>query len=42
MGVFWRKDAYKEVGEFDINQHYVMDYDYWLRLGEKYKAGFIM
>lgn len=41
MGVFWRKEAAKEVGEFDVSQHFVMDYDYWLRLGEKYPAGVI-
>lgn len=41
MSCFWRKEAYKKVGEFDIKQHYVMDYDYWLRLGEKYGAGVI-
>lgn len=41
MACFWRKEAYKSVGEFDINQHYVMDYDYWLRLGEHFRAGVI-
>lgn len=33
---FIRKKAVDEVGPFDIDQHRVMDYDYWLRLGEKY------
>ena len=41
MSCFCRKEAAKEVGEFDINQHFVIDYDYWLRLGKKYKAGVI-
>ncbi len=41
MGVFFRKEAFKEVGDFDKSQHYVMDYDYWLRLGEKYRPGII-
>lgn len=41
MACFWRVEAAKEVGEFDINQHFVIDYDYWLRLGKKYKAGVI-
>lgn len=41
MACFWRKEVAKEVGEFDINQHFVIDYDYWLRLGKKYKAGVI-
>lgn len=41
MACFWRKKAFNEIGEFDMMQHYVMDYDYWLRLGEKYRAGVI-
>lgn len=41
MGVFWRREAYLQIGLFDKDQHYVMDYDYWLRLGEKFNAGVI-
>lgn len=41
MGVFWRRDIHKEVGLLDPKQFYVMDYDNWLRLGRKYKPGFI-
>lgn len=41
MATFWRKDAAKKVGKFDATQHLVMDYDYWLRLGKKYQAGYI-
>lgn len=41
MSCFWRREAAKEVGEFDISQHLVIDYDYWLRLGKRYKAGVI-
>lgn len=41
MACFWRKESTNQIGEFDIKQHYVMDYDYWLRLGEKFKAGVI-
>lgn len=41
MACFWRKEAAQGTGEFDINQHFVIDYDYWLRLGKKYKAGVI-
>lgn len=33
---FWRRDAVKEFGLFDEDQHLVMDYDYWLRMGRKY------
>lgn len=41
MACFWRKEAAKEVGEFDVNQYLVLDYDYWLRLGKRYPAGVI-
>lgn len=41
MGVFWRKEVHKQVGLPDPKQFYVMDYDYWLRLGRVYKPGFI-
>ncbi len=33
---FWRQEAMKEFGLFDENEHLVMDYDYWLRIGKKY------
>lgn len=41
MATFWRKEAAKKIGRFDKTQYFVMDYDYWLRLGKRYKAGFI-
>lgn len=41
MGVFWRKEAQNETGLLDAKQFYVMDYDYWLKLGKKYDPGFI-
>lgn len=41
MACFWRKDAAKEIGQLDPKQNYVMDYEYWLRLGKKYRAGVI-
>lgn len=33
---FWRRNVVDEIGLFDMNEHYVMDYDYWLRIGSKY------
>ena len=33
---FWRRDVVEEFGLFDENEHLVMDYDYWLRIGKKY------
>jgi glycosyltransferase involved in cell wall biosynthesis len=38
---FWRKRAYEEFGDLDESQRYSLDYEYWLRLGQKYKPGFI-
>jgi glycosyltransferase involved in cell wall biosynthesis len=33
---FWRRQVMDELGVFDKNEHFVMDYDYWLRIGKKY------
>lgn len=33
---FWRRDVVDEFGTFNVNEHLVMDYDYWLRIGKKY------
>lgn len=34
---FWRRCLVDEFGLFDENEHLVMDYDYWLRIGKKYQ-----
>ncbi len=39
--VFWRREVTDEIGLFDENQYYEMDYEYWLRIGKKYRPGFI-
>jgi len=39
--VFFKKEVFESAGFFDINQHLVMDYDYWLRIGKKYPVSFI-
>ena len=33
---FWRREVYEEFGEFDEDLHLTMDYDYWLRIIQKY------
>lgn len=38
---FLNRKAIDEFGYFDINHHRVMDYDYWLRIGRKYRPGII-
>jgi len=39
--VFFTRDVYQEVGPLDLNCHYSMDYDYWLRIGKKYSPVYI-
>ncbi|MBP9669857.1 glycosyltransferase [Candidatus Woesebacteria bacterium] len=34
---FWSRKAWEKVGEFNEKYHYVMDYDYWLRMSKWYK-----
>lgn len=41
MGVFWRRGAGRQVGQFDKDLRYAMDYDYWLRLGALWPGRFV-
>jgi len=34
---FWRKKVSDEIGNFDESIHFTMDYEYWLRIGSRYK-----
>lgn len=34
---FWSRKSWEKVGEFNPKYHYVMDYDYWLRMSKWYK-----
>lgn len=34
---FWSRRAYQRIGKFNPKYHYVMDYDYWLRLSKYYR-----
>lgn len=38
---FWRKELLDAVGCFNEKEHLCMDYEYWLRIGQKYDAGVI-
>lgn len=38
---FWRRKLHKEIGYIDEDEHYTMDYEFWLRIGQKYPAGAI-
>lgn len=41
MGVFWRHEAGKQVGAFRADLRHAMDYDYWLRLGQRWPGRFV-
>jgi GT2 family glycosyltransferase len=34
---FWRRTVWEDVGPLDDRLKYTMDYDYWLRVGHKYR-----
>lgn len=34
---FWSRKAWEKIGEFNDKYHYVMDYDYWLRMSKYYR-----
>ncbi|HEX3978090.1 MAG TPA: glycosyltransferase family 2 protein [Solirubrobacteraceae bacterium] len=38
---FWRRVLHDEIGYLNEDEHYVMDYEFWLRVGERYRAGVI-
>jgi glycosyltransferase involved in cell wall biosynthesis len=35
--VFWRRQAFEDVGPFDESLRYVADCDYWMRAGERHR-----
>ena len=39
--VFWRRELVEEFGLFDVDEHLAMEYDFWLRIGAKYRPVFI-
>lgn len=39
--VFWRRELWEKIGDFDEKLNYAMDYQYWLRVVEKYDFYFI-
>ena len=34
MGVFWRRSFGEQIGPLNVNLHYSMDYDYWMRFAQ--------
>lgn len=41
MTVFWKREVMEECWYFDENEHLCMDYEYWLRIWEKYEPLYI-
>ena len=39
--VFFRRHVFEEVGPLDINLHYCLDYEYWMRVGKRFKLGYM-
>lgn len=39
--VFWRRKIIEETGFFNCNLNFAMDYEYWVRIGKKYKPAII-
>lgn len=39
--VFWKAQIHAQHGFFDETEHYCMDYEFWLRIGQKHPAGVI-
>lgn len=38
---FWTREAYRVIGEFDKTYQFTMDYDYWIRVSEKFTLNFL-
>jgi glycosyltransferase involved in cell wall biosynthesis len=38
---FWRRSVVGQIGKFDESLHYDMDYDYWLRIWQKYELYYL-
>jgi glycosyltransferase involved in cell wall biosynthesis len=38
---FFRRAVFQEVGGLDITLHYCMDYDLWIRLGHRFRFGYL-
>jgi glycosyltransferase involved in cell wall biosynthesis len=39
--VFLRREVYEDAGPLDESLHYTMDYEYWLRIGQKHAGLFV-
>jgi glycosyltransferase involved in cell wall biosynthesis len=35
--IFWRREVFEKVGYLDESQHYIMDFDYWVRMARHFE-----
>jgi glycosyltransferase involved in cell wall biosynthesis len=35
--IFWRREVFERVGYLDERQHYIMDFDYWVRIARHFE-----
>jgi glycosyltransferase involved in cell wall biosynthesis len=35
--IFWRREVFDKIGFLDENQHYIMDFDYWVRVARHFE-----
>lgn len=38
---FWRRAVHTDIGYFNEQEHFCMDYEFWLRLSQKYQPGIL-
>ena len=34
--IFWRREVFEQTGFLDESQHYIMDFDYWVRIARRF------
>ena len=39
--VFFKRKIFDEIGYLDESYHYIMDYDFWIRIATRYNIGYI-
>ncbi len=35
--IFWRREVFEQVGYLDESQHYILDFDYWVRIARHFE-----
>jgi len=40
-GCFWRASIWREIGQLDVTRRYVLDYEYWMRVAQRYPMHYL-